>query len=182
MNTVTTERPPLTKIVGTVADITAAEARNKPGKIELEDGKILRAFADKLQMVQVGGTYDFGCERNEVGGVTYNNVKAIRASSAPQHQHPRAQAQHARQDVQRSEPPEPERQPQRQPNNGGNGNGGNYYRPTAPKDARRMFICSQMNALITSHQVQPNAQAIADAIAMLSEAYDATLGQEDAAG
>lgn len=169
MNTAVLERPPLTQIIGTVVKIIDPPAANKPGKIHLDDGKILSAFAEKISYVQPGGTYDFGCKINGV----YKNVHTVRPAAAP-----RAQAQTARQPVRQSAPVEPPHQEPQRPTQNGNGNN-QYFRPTSPKDARRMFICSQMNALITSHQVQPNAQAIADMIQMLADAYDATLGAED---
>jgi hypothetical protein len=55
---------------------------------------------------------------------------------------------------------------------------GSTYRATDPVDARRMFVCSLMNALITSRQVKPDAQSIAETITMLCKAYDATLGEK----
>lgn len=186
MNTTTLERTPLTSIVGTVLEKGAA-APGRSAKIKLTSGLILSAFPDKMAQIVEGGTYDFGCEVVEKSGVIYNNVKAIKPALAPQSSTP-PRSQPARQ------APAPQRsalvnQHVTPPQNGtpapqnGNGNGGSYYRPTSPKDARRMFICSQMNALIQSHQIATpiNAQSIADTIAMLEEAYDATLGQEDAA-
>ena len=183
MNTMTMERPPLVSIVGTVVNISPAPAGNRSGKIKLDDGRILSAFADKLQMIEIGGTYDFGCVVTQKAGVNYHDVKAIRPAQSQQYSAPpRSQPSRvAPGETQRSAPVNQHVDPPRQPSNG-NGNNGAYYRPTSPKDARRMFICSQMNALIQSHQIAPlNAQSIADAIAMLAEAYDATLGQEDAA-
>lgn len=144
------------------------------GSIKDANGDYYGVHKSALNRFQEGAEYEFDFSTN--GAFRNIDVKTIQpiASARPQQ---RAQAHEQRQDVQRSGPVEP----QRQPHGGGNGNGGNY-RPTHPRDARRMFICSQMNALITSHQVQPNTQSIADAIAMLAEAYDATIGQEDAAG
>jgi len=55
----------------------------------------------------------------------------------------------------------------------------NYDRPTHPRDAKRMFICSQMNAMISSRQIVLQADIIAEAIEMLAKAYDQTLGTED---
>lgn len=179
MNTTTMERPPLIKIVGTVEEILSAPARNKPGRIKLTDGKSLSAFADKLQMVEYGRTYDFGCERNEVNGVIYHNVKAVRETTAEaQLRQTRAQAQNGAQNAapRQSAPIEPP-QHEHRPNNGGNGN--NYFRPTSPKDAKRMFICSQLNAIITSRQIDLDANSIAATIEMLTDAYDRTIGLDD---
>jgi len=186
MNTTTMERPPLVQVIGTVIGITPAPAANRSGKIKLDDGKILSAFPDKLQHVYEGHTYDFGCVETNKAGVIYRDVKAVRpAAQQPQRQAPvappRAQASQVRPaPAQRSEPIEPPRhEPQRQPQNG---NGGGYYKSTDPRDAKRMWMCSQLNALITSRQVVISTDGITEANRMLSEAYDVTIGQEDTAG
>jgi len=176
MNATTTiERAPLTKIVGTVEDITSAPDRSKPGKILLTSGKVLRAFADKLQMVERGGTYDFGCELNDVGGVVYNNVKAVRAAvpDAQPRQQQRAQAQVQREPTRQSAPIDPPQHEPR-PNNGGN-NG--YYRPTSPADKKSMFRCACVTAFIRAGQLRADRNEIAAFIAEIDAGYDMGVGE-----
>lgn len=187
MNTAVLERPPLVTISGTVLEIVPAPASNRSGKIKLDDGKILSAFPDKLSAIVEGGSYDFGCTETNKSGVIYRDVKTVRTAAAPasgyagQHTRHAAPAQPRPAAVRQSAPVEPaHREPPRQERPQSNGNG-NYYRPTSPQDARRMFLCSQLNAMITSHQVTMTSQGIAEAIAMLAEAYDATIGAEDQA-
>jgi hypothetical protein len=178
MNTMTAERPPLTQIIGTVVFKSPAPAPNRSGKLKLEDGKILSAFPDKLVLVEVGGTYDFGCVVTEKQGVNYHDVKVVRpAPQAPQPSH-RAQPELAQsrpqpQQQQRSAPMDQASTQQRKPPP-------DYNRQTHPVDSRRMFICSQLNAMIQSRQLVLDTVPIIEAIDMLIRAYDQTLGQEDA--
>ena len=197
MNTQTLERPTIRTATITVQFVNEPKGRARSGSIKDIDGIYFWVKPDMLAEFQPGEQHDIEYTETVSEGFTNRTIKAHRLvlqeqrpASAPQRQAPlstdptnypsrnappRAQAQTRSDPVQRSapvDPPPPQRQPQ-------NGNGNGYYRPTSPKDARRMFICSQMNALITSHQVRPNTDDIAAAIAMLSDAYDMTLGQED---
>jgi len=171
-DTTNTERPPLVKIVGTVADIILASAHNKPGKIELESGKILHAFSDKLQMVRKGEAYDFGCEPTEFRGVLNHTVRAVRAAGGSDKQlgstpgnfvtteevlaQRRPQPQRAI-DAQAvllnsgqpaAQRPEPRgdftefREPARAKPQAPQQNG--FYRPTHPVDAVRMWTCAML--------------------------------------
>jgi hypothetical protein len=58
-----------------------------------------------------------------------------------------------------------------------------YYqpRPTAPRDAKRMALCSWMNAFIQTGRVERSKEAVVETIMMLSDAYDETIGQDDQA-
>lgn len=175
----TIDRPPLERAVITIDRIIDPKGPGKPAAIKTTNGMSFGIWPDKTAGVRVGEVYEIEFDTNGA----YRNIKTIRASGRPGPAPSQfttgaqdyGQQQNAPRQVQTAAA-EPQRQA---PQQNGNGNGGNYYRPTSPKDSRRMFICSQMNALITSHQVQVTAQGIADAIMMLSDAYDATLGRED---
>lgn len=54
-----------------------------------------------------------------------------------------------------------------------------YFKPTSPRDSKRMFICSLMNAMIQSRQVVLDNGPLSDAITMLADVYDRTIGKED---
>jgi len=54
-----------------------------------------------------------------------------------------------------------------------------YYRPTAPKDARRMFLTATLGHFIETGRLDCNAQSIADAMVEILGAYDAVIGRED---
>jgi hypothetical protein len=157
------------QIVITVAQILEPKGPRKPAWIKSAEGVNFSIWPDKLGQFREGESYEI--EYVTTNG--YHNIKSARAAARPSPAPAQFTAQHqpARSLSSAASPPPHQAQPQ--------GNGGQYFRPTSPKDARRMFICSQMNALITSHQVQVTAQGIADAIVMLSDAYDATLGRED---
>jgi hypothetical protein len=196
------ERPPLTKIVGTIASITLAEASNKPGKIELTNGKILRAFPDKLQMVREGGSYDFGCEPTEFRGVLNHTVRAVRATGgssevAPAPPNFLTQEEVAAQrrpqraiDAQATllshgsttqnlqgnsgHAPQPTAPKTATPQNG-------YYRPTAPKDSERMWTCAILGHIIDRGGVELTEEALIHAVNTLRAVYQKTYGLDDTA-
>jgi hypothetical protein len=156
----------------------------KPGarnaSIKDIDGAYYWVKPEMLQVFQPGGVYEISFTTAQSNGYTNRTIKSAEAQQPAPRPAPRAQAsQGSRPAVKQSVPvaeAPPHQEPPKQPQNG---NGGNYFRPTSPKDAKRMFICSQLNAIITSRQVAMNAQAIADTITMLTDAYDATIGLED---
>jgi hypothetical protein len=156
----TVDRAPLERATITVKSVVH-NGPGKPSVIKDTAGLSFGIWPDKAGAVQAGSTYEIEFDMNG----SYRNIKTVRASDRPGP----APEQFTGGQRQAAPPPPAHRE----------GNGGGNYRPTAPRDARRMFLCSQLNALITSHQVQPTSQAIADAIMMLSDAYDATIGRED---
>lgn len=54
-----------------------------------------------------------------------------------------------------------------------------YYRPTHPRDARRMFITATLGHFIETGRVDCNAQAIANAVMEIAAAYDHVLAKDD---
>jgi hypothetical protein len=57
-------------------------------------------------------------------------------------------------------------------------NGNGYYRPTAPEDSERMFVCSLMNAFIQAGKINAEQNQVIRAINVLREAYHATFGSD----
>jgi hypothetical protein len=178
MNTQTMERAPLTQIIGTVIFKAQAPAPNRSGKIKLEDGKILSAFPDKWSMVEVGGTYDFGCVVTEKGGVNYADVKVVRpatnykdavrqafvAETRTQSIRPQPQPQQRSAPVQQQNaPPAPIE----------------YNRATHPRDAERMFTCSILNAFIQTGRIDNDVAALTDAVNKLRDVWRNTFGLDE---
>ncbi len=183
MNTTVMERSSLVTITGTVLQITAASGPRNPGKIKLTDGKILKAFPDKLQLVQDGGSYTFQCAPEEYKGVITPKVLAIQAvprEMVPQHyghntdNYPGRQAQAVRPSPQpqRTAPVQHHHEPAPQ-----NGNGN--YRPTHPRDAERMFCCSILNAFIQTGRINNDVAALTDAVTKLRQVWQETFGLDD---
>jgi hypothetical protein len=143
------------------------------GSIKDANGDYYGVHKSALNRFQEGGEYEFDFSTN--GAFRNIDVKTIQpiATARPQ---PRAQAQHQQQDVKRSDPVDPPR---------GNGNGGNYYRPTSPADKKSMFRCAQVGAFIKAGMLRIDRNEIANAIVEIDAGYDMAmkeLGQEDAAG
>lgn len=125
----------------------------KPGKqrgsIKGTDDTFIGCFPDKLALFEPGRTYDIEVTETESNGVTYQNVK----SAKPVETAPAAAAA--------STP----------------ANGNNSYRETSASDARRMFVCSQLNALIRSGEVKNDKAQLWTTTQMLCALWDHTFGE-----
>lgn len=171
MNTATLERATIT-----VARIIPAKDRGKSATIKDVDGRMFGIWPDKLGLVNEGASYDVEFSENVKSGTTYRDIKAIREN---QRQAPRAQASERKsdpfvtssemRDQRQSEPPKPQQ----------NGNGNGYYRPTAPRDAERMFVCSTLNAFIQTGRVENDADELVARVNILREVWQRTFGQDD---
>lgn len=178
MNTATMERPAATaQATITVQYVNPPKAPRKSGSVKDVDGQIFSVWPNMLNQFREGESYEIEFTEKNVNGAIYRDIKRARVATPP------------------GPAPDnfvltPEVQRQARPANTiSNGhavgtrkapmNDQQYFKPTSPKDARRMFICSQMNALIASRQVTLTSEGIAEAIQMISAAYDATIGRED---
>ena len=129
----------------------------KKGSIKDTEGDYYGVWADKLHDFQAGETYEITFRENN----GYRDVVAVkRAPTKPAEERPYTVVETAN--------PRP-----------ATAHASQYYRPTSPKDARRMWLCSQMNALISSRQCPISVEAIAEATRILMEAYDQTIGSEE---
>lgn len=172
----TAERPPLERAVILAQRFFPAKTQGKPATIKDADGISYGIWPDKAGIVQEGGRYEISFAKNVTGGVTYRNIQNIRAAEGPgpaPEQFTGGQQQNAAR-----QPASPPPAHQAQPQGSGNG-GGNYYRPTSPRDSERMFVCSTLNAYIQTGRVDPHRDHIAAIIIELRAAYAKTFGHED---
>jgi hypothetical protein len=122
----------------------------KKGTIKTKDNEIYGVWADKLANFQPGKTYEIKFEESEYNGKTYRTVTNWTEKTAEQ-------------------PPAG--------NGSGNGNGGQqYYRPTSPVDAERMFVTSLVNAGVQAGKVNFSGVEIAAAVNAAREAWQQTFG------
>jgi hypothetical protein len=183
------EREPLVSIKGTVTEKVAAASSRQPGKVKLSNGQFLYAYPDKLRQIQPGSAYDFGCARSEYKGVNENTIRTFRpidaVGPAPANFLSREEIEAQRQPraaqavptnlrgeysapITVNKPQEPKAAPA----------GNQYYRPTAPRDARRMFWTATLGHFIETGRIQCTAQAIAEASTEILTAYDAMIRAE----
>jgi hypothetical protein len=187
-------------IRGTVVAKAPAPNPKSPGKIKLNDGTILSAFAEKLALVHEGGSYVFGIVSNaSTNGKTYLNIKTIEPLGAiaddPQFMtNPRAEPRQAAPAANghanwhpappQTKPAEPARQqaPVAQPRQYGAAFPVEWNRPTHPRDGRRMFLTATLGKFIEAGRVNYcKADAMADAMVEILQAYDRVVGCEDPA-
>lgn len=55
-----------------------------------------------------------------------------------------------------------------------------YYRPTALRDAERMFVCSLLNAFIETGRCECDANELKARVEVLRKVWQETFGQDDA--
>ena len=56
-----------------------------------------------------------------------------------------------------------------------------FYRPTSPRDAERMFVCSTLNAFIQTGRVDCHVEVLASYVNTLRDVWAATFGSDDQA-
>lgn len=149
----------------TVARILQPKAPRKPAWIEGADGVRYSIWPDKLGQFREGESYEIEFQTSN----GYHNIKSARAATKPSP----APGQFT---GGRSNPPARSLSSAASPPAGAPQQN---YRPTAPKDARRMWLCSQLNAMIESRQVSLTTESLIEANRMLMDVYDATIGLED---
>lgn len=160
MNSAALQQSQLDQGTITVANIYPSKAPGKSAYIKDTDGMMFGIWPDKLGLVQVGGTYEIEFSASTKNGTTYRDIKQLHMVEKPQPTRSLSSA---------ASPPTQAEKPQ---------NGG-YYRPTAPKDSERMFVCSTLNAFIQTGRIDCHRDHLAQAINELRAAYAATFGAED---
>jgi len=137
----------------TVASITM---RPKRSIVVTTDGRKIGVWPQQIAMFQAGLTYEVELKDEAVNGTTYTNVvkaQQVAASAA----YPTQAA--------------PAVVPQQQ-------NGGNYYRPTAPEDAKRMFVCANLSAMIQAGKVENKKEDVWNTASMLCAVWDHMFGDK----
>lgn len=175
MNTQTLERATIT-----VQRIFPAKAQGKSASIKDIDGCFYGFWPDKLGgIICDGGTYDIEFSSNTKNNVIYRDIQVARMIDKPRPAPAQFTGSHDdRQAAARPSAPTQRIEPPRATSPGGNG-AGQYYRPTSPKDAERMMVCSTLNAFIQTGRIDCHRDHLTAAIAELRAAYAATFGQDD---
>jgi hypothetical protein len=132
----------------TVKYVNSPKAGKQRGSIKGTDDQILGVFADKMHLFEPGTTYEIEYTETVSSGVTYRNVKSATAVAAP------AAAANA--------PPS---------------NGFNTYRETSQADAKRMFVCANLSALIRAGEVKNDKASLWNATQLLCSLWDHTFGE-----
>ena len=136
----------------TIAAMVPPETGKKRWKITARDGTSFGAFAERVGNLKVGATYEVEINEVTVNGVALRNLK-----SAPLV----------------ADAPAPAAKPAAAPAAASNGN---YYRPTDPTDAQRMFCAGALFALIKAGEVVCNEQQIDDTVRMLRRIWHSNFG------
>ncbi len=118
------------------------------------DGMMFGIYPDKLGLVREGDSYEIEFTSKVSNGTTYRDIRSVKQIAKAE--------------------PAPKVGPPK-----GNDAGGGYFRPTAPKDAERMWACSILNAFISTGRIDCERGHLTAAINELRAAYAATFGQDD---
>ena len=165
MNTQTAERT-LERGTITVQRIFPAKAQGKSAYIKDVDGMMFGIWPDKLGLIREGDSYEIEFSSKVNNGTTYRDIKNVRAIARPQP----APEQFTSQTAPAPKVGSPK---------GNDAGGGQYFRPTSPKDAERMWACSILNAFIQTGRIDCERGHLTAAINELRAAYAATFGQDD---
>lgn len=164
MNSTALQQNPLEQGTITIANIYPSKGQGKSAFIKDVDGMLFGIWPDKLGLIQVGGTYQIEFSANNKNGTIYRDIKQVHQVEAPKPQPQARSLSSAASGPQTA-----------QPQNGG------YFRPTAPRDSERMFVCSTLNAFIQTGRVDLHHKMLAECINELRQAYALTFGQDDPA-
>lgn len=182
MNTATMERPSQIEYATiTVAYVNAPKPGQKSASIKDTDGVYFWIKPADMPNYVPGVPYEISYVTTQSNGYTNRTIKSAEPVEQQRHAEPAPRTQAARSPApatQRSAPVPRDEPPRQSPPNG-NGNG--HYRPTSPKDARRMFLCASFTAFVKAGRVERNRDAMAETLDMLSEVYDEKIGIDDAA-
>jgi hypothetical protein len=132
----------------TVKYVNPPKAGKQRGSIKGTDDQILGVFADKLHLFEPGSTYEIEYTETASNGVTYRNVKSATAVTAPA-----------------------------TPAGAAPSNGFNTYRETSANDAKRMFVCANLSALIRAGEVKNDKASLWNATQLLCSLWDHTFGE-----
>ena len=157
--TTTTE---LHKATITVAFVNQPKEGKKTGTVKDTNDQFWLVWPNKLSQFQPGETYE----------VVYEQKGPLRCITT--HHSVATEPQLRQMPAKPQGEPRPSPQPAPAPQNG---NG--FYRPTHPKDARRMFVTATLGHFIETGRVDLDGQKIADAIMQILAAYDATMAKDD---
>jgi len=138
----------MAQVTLTIAEIRRPSEGKDRGNIIGRDGTKLGCFREKFGLFQVGQTYDI-----EVTDGQYANVKSatLKDGASP-----------------------PTQQTGSAPASTGNGNG--HYRPTDPTDAKRIFVCANLTAMIRAGKVENTKESVWATTQLLCQVYDHTFG------
>lgn len=169
MNTQVLERGNTIAGTITIQHIFPAKGPGRSATIKDVDGMLFSFYPDKLAGIfDVGGTYDIEFAEKNKNGTIFRDITSGR------------RLQPERQAAPRQQPVRPTPSPAASPAPASQGNGGGqYYRPTAPRDSERMFCCSTLNAFIQTGRIDCARDHLTAAINELRAAYAATFGQDD---
>jgi len=161
------------------AIITVRNTKPSPGprrsaSVFDTDGVMYGIWPDKLAQIAPGESYEIEFTSKIVNGVTFRDIKQFRVATPPGPAPRQFTAQHQPQ-------PRPLSSAATQPGEKNGSSNGAYYRPTSPRDARRMFLCSTLNAFISTGRIDPHRDHLKQVIVEILAAYDATVGLEDQA-
>ncbi len=157
MQTQVLQQPVIERAVITVQNIMPAPGAGKSARIKDSNGVMFGIWPDKLNNVAIGETYEIEYTSKVANGTTWRDIKQIRINARPS--------------------PAPAQFTAGQPSEAKGNN--QFYRPTSPKDARRMFLCSTLNAFIQTGRVDMHREHLKQAIGEILAAYDATVALED---
>lgn len=158
----------------TIANIYPARPGKKTATIKDTDGMLFSVWPNLVSQFRAGETFEIEFTSKDVNGVTYRDIKSGRVTTPPSPPPSQFTAQNP------VPAPRSLSSAAAQPEAGRNGSSGGsqYYRPTSPRDAERMFVCSTLNAFISTGRIDCHHKMIAECVNELRAAWQMTFGSD----
>lgn len=137
----------------TVARIDPPPAGRPSGNIIGTNSEIIGAYPDKLSQFVVGHAYEIEYTEKPWNNKMFKNLKSfteVEAAKTPAATLPSQGGGSA-------------------PQNG-------YYRPTDPADAKRIFVCANLTAMINAGKVENTKESVWATTQLFCQVYDHTFG------
>ena len=134
----------------TVKYVNPPSPPKKRGTIKTTTDEVYGVFPDKMGLFQVGDTYDIEFKEQAFNGTVLCNITDVRPAEKTTTAAVAAVPQHAPSTA--------------------------TYRPTAPEDAERMFVCATLTALIKAGEVKNDKEQLWHATRTLANIWRHTWG------
>lgn len=154
----------------TVEKIYPAD-QGRSARLKSSDGVFYGFWPNRLSFI-AGEAYEVTFTITNRNNVAYRDITAAQMINKPAPAPPQFTGQH-------QPPARSLSSAATQPSDSSVSRNGQYYRPTSPRDARRMFLCSTLNAFIQTGRVDAHRDHLKQVIVEILAAYDATVGLED---
>lgn len=177
--------------VVTVKYVNPPKAKNRSGSIKDTQDRYFGAWPDKLKMFEEGATYEIAFNESANGFRNIMAAKRLVGEAEPPPNELPLRGTFTQVDMQppqrngatlmaRTTPrPAPQAAPRSQPASPAPASSQQYYRPTAPRDAERMFVCATLGHFIDTGRLECSVEELTERVNILRDVWQNTFGADE---